>query len=280
MDKTISFFWGNERMSWLRYMTLASFRRLNPDWQMRLFVCKQQRDDKHWVDLNQQDFFTYTGPDYTPRLQNLDNFEIIPWEIEFDHLKDAGPSHKSNWFKWQFLANQSGIYADMDILFVRPIDTWFEEIKDKDIAICYHKSDRFEHFSIGLMASSGIGDFFNRVYAESLAGYVPTMYQGAGVIAIYNLLGLSPDTGGHWKKLISLYPHLKLVNFDQAYVYPWNYRQISDLTERIHKSLPAKTIGIHWFAGNALSQKINNELTPQTVTKYPCTIAYFLREIL
>jgi hypothetical protein len=39
IPKRMSFFWAGGPMSWLRYLTLASFRHLNPNWEMRIYHC-------------------------------------------------------------------------------------------------------------------------------------------------------------------------------------------------------------------------------------------------
>ena len=110
--KRISFFWGNTTMSWLRYMTLWTFRKLNPDWEMRLFVCNQQRSDKYWESPNQQDFFRYKGPDHSDKLVDIPGLKIGPWEVAEPHLRKFGPSHKSTFFKWELLARESGEFIE------------------------------------------------------------------------------------------------------------------------------------------------------------------------
>ena len=47
------FYWGGSAMSWMRYMTLYSFRKMNPDWEMVL--CLASVDVDRWVH-RKQDF--------------------------------------------------------------------------------------------------------------------------------------------------------------------------------------------------------------------------------
>jgi hypothetical protein len=37
IEKTLHTYWGGDSMSYLRYLTLASFRKLNPDWKIFLY---------------------------------------------------------------------------------------------------------------------------------------------------------------------------------------------------------------------------------------------------
>jgi len=278
MDKKISFFWGNDTMSWLRYMSLWTFRKLNPDWDMRLFVCGQRRTKKYWKTPEQQDFFTYTGPDYTDRLDDIAGLQVIPWEVEKVSLQNLGPSHKSNFFKWGLLAKESGVYADLDIVFIRSANNWLRHVGGHDVAICYRQPPR-NYFSIGLLGSSGRGQFYNDVYQESMRGFGPGTYQSAGVEAIYRLTRKLPGPD-HWRKLVRRYSRAKFIDFDKHFVYPWGCSQIPEMTVKLHTTVPAKTFGIHWYAGHPTAQQLNSVLNEDTVKTNQSTVAHFLRSVL
>ena len=38
IPKIVHFYWGNEKLSYLRYMSVYSFRKLNPDWKIKIHV--------------------------------------------------------------------------------------------------------------------------------------------------------------------------------------------------------------------------------------------------
>lgn len=264
-------------MSWLRYMTLWSFRQLNPDWSIRLFTCKQQRKDKYWSDITEQDFFKYDGPDYTNRLKNIPNLEIIPWEIEEERLRHIGPSHKSNFFKWNLLSEEGGVYADMDIVFIRPIYNWFDHVKNSDVAICYNYGPRY--FSIGLLGSSGNNPFYKRIYDDCVQKFNMDHYQGAGVEILYHLLG-NVCKDPHWQNMCYAFPETRFVNFDMNYIYFWDHNDITAMTEELHTVVPYNTFGLHWYAGHPSSQQLNATLNEDTVQTSQTTIAHFLRQLM
>ena len=59
-------------MSYIRYLTLKSFRFHNPEWIIDLYVAPQNDVGKTWIDNVEQDFFVFNGEDYTSLLHDLD----------------------------------------------------------------------------------------------------------------------------------------------------------------------------------------------------------------
>jgi hypothetical protein len=240
-------------------------------------VCKQQRSEKYWSSINQQDFFRYDGPDYFEKVKEIEGLDILEWEIAEKRFIDLGPSHKSNFFKWELMAKESGVYADLDIAFVRPIDDWFEHVRNYDTAICYHMQKSY--FSIGLLASSGQNNFYGDVYAECVKEFRQAEYQGAGVIILYKMLGRF-GSGGHWIKMKKKYPDIKFRNFNMSFIYPWKAPQVKEMVVNLHTDIPELSFGLHWYAGNEWSQRLNNRLTEKTVWEDKTTVAHVLRRVL
>src|SRR3989337_368888 len=117
IPKKIYFFWGNAIMSWMRYMTLKSFRQMNPSWEMILYISQHNVMNKVWKMDNYQDFFCFKGENYIGKIKDL-KIDIR----QFKENKDMTPSHASNFFKWKILSTDGGIYSDMDILYFKPMD--------------------------------------------------------------------------------------------------------------------------------------------------------------
>ena len=262
VPKNIFFFWGNEKMSWMRYMTIKSFVQLNPDWKVRLFFAPQYRDNKPWGSDEGQDFFVYSGADYFSRLNDL-NIDIIKWVIpdELQALVDLhrmGPSHLSNYFKWYILAGEGGIYSDLDILFIKPIDKFYDEIRDCQTAIC-HK----DWMSIGLLGSSGDNSFFRDLYNHTINNFNPEHYQTVGVMGIYSLFGCSQEDS--FDRLSQKYEGV--CNFPYSYFYPYSCHEVESIfaPETI---INDDAIGLHWFGGHTMSQHYNNLLTEDNYREY------------
>lgn len=283
------FFWGNRTMSWMRYMTLYSFRKLNPTWDVTLYVTPTNRITCNtWAanDDNLQDFFTSTGTaDYSSRIKDLD-ITIANWELSAPDSSSwhdrMGPSHQSNFFKWQMLAEAGGIYADMDILFVRPIEQYYELVKHADVCLCYRRG----YFSIGFLGSAAPNPFYKDVFLNGFTCFAADRYQSAGVCNLYKMIAdQAPKFATRrsydlWAWLTRKYDTLTFVNNSMTLVYPWKHNQVSQVFETKHTAVPSDCIGIHWYAGNKLAQAYNNSMTHDNLAKYQNTFAHFARALL
>ena len=267
VPKKIFFYWGNPVMSWLRYMTLYSFRKFNPDWEMELHVSHIDKKDKSWNGYEAQDFHSYKGKNYLPEVEKL-GIKIKECPVFAD---GACASQNSNFFKWNELAANGGIYSDMDILFVKPIEEYYNNIKDLKTGISYSTDivhpGHGGHYSIGFMFSSGENMFFKDIFNFSMEHYDLKSYQGAGVDVLYKMLernqGMKPYGNG-----------LSYIPMD--IVYPWRHYQQRDFFHSCHTELPEETIGIHWYAGHPEAQEFNNNISPDTLCDYNNTMSYWL----
>jgi len=271
VPKKIFFYWGNPVMSWLRYMTLHSFRKLNPDWEMELHVSHIDMKDKYWHTPEAQDFHSYKGKNYLPEVEKLGvKIKECPVFVE-----GAGPSHNSNFFKWNELATNGGIYSDMDILFTRPIDKWYESIKHYKTGLSHEHTGKGIHggyYSIGFMLSSGENNFFQDLFNFSTKNVNFNSYQGAGVEPLCRMV----EEGGCGMKPY----HYGLHYIPMDLVYPWRFKSQYDLFINCHTELPAETIGIHWYAGHPTAQEFNNNISPDTLSDYDNTMSYWLKKSL
>jgi len=236
IPKRIFFFWGNPTMSWMRYLTLKSFCILNPDWQVILYVSKCERVTKPWRDNVDQDFFSYSGPDYLSRVQEL-GVEILEWSMP--EIPNVGASHLSNFLKWYKLQAHGGIYSDMDILWLKPFDKLFEEMSNADSAICITK-----YLSIGLLGSNIGNKMFKAFFDHARQTYDTKRYQCVGVEAIYDLLyndkAYNEDGGINFtyiakqdiiQDLRDRWPDLKIFNIPFGVIYPFGCLEMDRVWE-------------------------------------------------
>lgn len=259
-------------------MTLYSFRKLNPDWNVILCLCKPSKImTKTWDSSPTQDFFTFTGVDYLHRIEELDIQIITDWDIKDPnnklHPDSMGPARKGDFFKWQKLAENSGFYSDTDVLYVKPMKTYYDKVKDFDLAICWNG----RYFSIGFLGSSGDNQFYRDLYTNVFKNFRLDKYQSTGVKNIYNWFGCKVDL---WEKLKLRYSGIRCYNNSMNFVYPWTAMKMAEVFERNHTTLPGDCYGIHWYGGHAISQKFNNILTSKNYKKYTNTFTTFAEKIL
>lgn len=264
IPKKIIFYWGQDTMSWMRYMTIYSFRKFNPDWEVVLFTSNQSNNSMTWITPNVQDFFSYTGDNYIDRLKDLN----ITY-LNFDLLSTITPSHKSNFLKWLKLSEEGGIYADMDILWTKPIDEFYDTIKDYDTVIC-----QSEYLSIGLLASSGNNSFFRDIFVHGFACFNPQNYQTAGVENIYSLYQC--PSYEVLVKAISKYPGMRFYNIPMDLIYGFDSTKVEEAFTNPGR-LPDSAIGYHWYAGHPVAQEFNNKLNENTFREYNCLFSNLIK---
>ena len=288
IPRKMYFFWANESMSWLRYMTLYSFKKLNPDWDMELHCCRPNKVVyKPWKDSPTQDFFNFQGKDYFPEVQKL-GIAVKEWSVENVDGRDWEntfcSSHKSNIFKWQKMAQDGGFYSDLDILYLKPMDEYYEHVKNTDLIICY----RNKYFSIGFLGSSPDNRLFRDIYRNAFSSFKVDKYQTVGVENIYAWLrkieNVPEDTDVSRMDLLDIirrnYPELCVFNNEMELLYPWTYNRMEDVFRFRHTSVPENCIGIHWYAGDSLSQRYNNLLTEDNYNQFNNTYTYFASRLL
>jgi len=278
VPKRLFFFWGNPVMSWFRYMTLYSARKYNPDWKIELYVTDVSRDEKYWKECNEQDFFMYKGENYFNRIQDL-NIEIKQCP-RAANIEGAGPSHMSNFFKWRELSEEGGVYADMDILFLKPLDDWYESIKRYDSGLSWYDALNHGYFSIGFMFSSGQSILFNDIYDNAKETFREGKYQSAGVDALYRIvnvklngLRLKPS-----ERIRVSYSKVHYIPMDT--VYPFLFNQSDERFSLCIKELPEKCLGIHWYAGDPAAQVFNSTINERNLQSQCNTMTYFLDRVL
>jgi hypothetical protein len=264
-DKIISFFWGNSKMSWLRYLTLYSFAKYNPGWKIVLYTCDQKIHNKTWKSPEVQDFFEYKGKDYTSKISDL-GIEMKNYDVKTKDGRDISPSQKSNFFKWNLLATTGGFYADMDILFLRSVEDLYQVTKSYDTGLTYTK-----YYSIGFMFSNGQNKFFKDVYNECYNNFHVENYQGAGVLRL-----------NRWPHINNIQKEYgKVYNIPFRFLYKYSSEIISNIYE-INSSynMDEDSIGLHWYAGHVFSQKANNELNENTYKKENNLLSRVINHIL
>ena len=271
-------------------MTLKSFRMFNPTWDITLYTSHCPKDIKTWVTPETQDFFCFKGDDYMNLIGDL-NVSIVPWDISNNGITavaetpNISASHRSNLFKWAKLATDGGIYSDLDIIYFKPIDEFYDKMvsDEYDTAIC-----QTDYLSIGFLASAGNNPFFKDLFLNSLDHYNAGEYQSAGVSNIYDLYNKTKEGEGaiamirekypqlnqydifincHPSKVLNVaqerYPELRFYNIPFPLVYPLDSKEVEAAfnTGFDVNLAPPETIGYHWYAGHPISQNFNNLLT-------------------
>jgi len=279
MVKDIYFYWGNSTMSYMRYMTLHSFKTHNPDWTIYLIKNSQETNRDLTETVEKQDKTEYTGKDYSYLIDDL-NINIVEFGNDFIDLDDAvvasmSDVHIKDILNWKLLAEQGGIVADMDILFTTPIGDSIQDSVELGL-ICFDNNPQKDYIPVSFMYSSGKNEFFKKTYENALRNYNPSIYESCGTMCIeennlneikgnYLNMGIQELADGVVFPFIAV-PWMKGINM----LYDTDCTSLMD----------SNSVGIHWYGGAPQSQKYNNIINDKTVHEINNTISVNIRKII
>jgi len=277
----ISFYWQG-RMSWLRWLTLASFRVFHPNW--KIYLCQPTHEEDIQRGRWEEDIAAdeeYAGFDWRERLDDLG----IIHETSGDWM-GMPPAYACDLYQWKTLASRGGWYADMDILWRRSLDnlttTRGEKANTQDVIFCVERG----FMAIGFFGTSPGNLLFQDVYQEAQRtdeSYVG--YQKYGVEVLYRLAGTgkyhTTNQGAHKTiaRFMDKYTPLCIARVPDETVYPFDWRE----THKIFRwdcKLPDNCYGIHWFGGSGTARGPKTTLTPNNVTHQITTLTRTILEVL
>jgi hypothetical protein len=281
IPKRIFFYWSGGKLSWMRYMTLFTFRKFNPDWDITLYI-SNNNNGKNWGGREEQDFSNYIGDDYLTQVEKLNiNIEkiILPDEIQ-SKVKNLSPVHESDIFRYYELFSNGGIYADMDILFFRPIDNLYNQLVENNIDTLVHQDKSF--ITIGFLGANKGNAFYKEILDQALNVELHNNYQSFGVDLIYSIYGTNRQNPQILDKIEHKHSKLNIFNLknETVYNYDWtmieyNYQVGVDIN-----SFSNESIGYHWFGGHPFSQMYNNILSERNFIDYNTTFCRLCKNIL
>jgi glycosyltransferase involved in cell wall biosynthesis len=122
IPKIANFYWGSQRMSFMRYMTIKSFRKHNPDWSVHLYMPKNISNDTTWRKADshhQNDSTDYKSKEnYFDQLLSEEPIKIIKVDFSKTVIGSSGSEpHKSDFLRWNVLYQKGGLWSDMDIIY-------------------------------------------------------------------------------------------------------------------------------------------------------------------
>lgn len=261
IPKVAHFYWGrNKPLSLMRYLTVKSFLKLNPDWRVVIFSPKDPEQEVSWGSVhNKQEIY---GKDYWEDLLALGG--VVESDIKPDSLvpNRLGEVHRSDLFRWWLMSRYQGLWCDMDILFIRSmtvLSNWERKCLECDVLLCRwgHKE---EVYPIGFfMAGKGSEGFFAELYRRGVEKANTMMgafgYESFGFHLLRDLL---KEPFG-----------LKIGFIDEDCVYPLRGKdhQLYYKEKGVINFSPC-TVGFHWYAGSKFSARLEPLITEDTISQY------------
>lgn len=259
VPKIVHFYWGGNTLPFLRYVSMYSFIKHNPDWKVKFHVPEILGNTKPtWRTAEQQNTQNAhkQSKNYTQEFQNL-NVEIIKHDFnKYGFRNDVHEVHKSDLLRWLLLANEGGLWSDNDIIYTKPMVFLKEnsepEASSCDTFLCKYESDMH---AIGFMASGGNNDLFNIIAQIALKSFSPKAYQSIGACLLNTKFNTIQKSA----------PNNKVCYLSPDSVYCINDASIPSFNSigLNPESFSKNSIGFHWYGGHSsmstLEAAINNE---------------------
>ncbi len=277
IPKLAHFYWGG-CMPFLRYVSILSFVKQNPDWHVKLHIPKIFGTiTPTWSTIEQsKSAQCQSKKNYIDLLNSVD-LEIIKHDFtEYGFSNSAHEVHKSDFLRWILLANEGGVWCDFDILFHQPMCLMTDnksENSDKNTGICrynYNGSWANGSHAIGFLMSGGNQNaYYTNVMNLSKITFKAKKYQTIGA----DLLN------SKFKSLIKSSPNCKFLDINPDAVY--------SITE-IPKFISNKTyiqdypnaIGFHWYGGHPSTSEIESQLNEHNFNQHNSFIAKLVQFIM
>lgn len=249
VPKIAYFYWGETVMPFLRYKTIQTFRKQNPDWDIKLYVPAYPYSGMTWGTHEQK--VPIYAVDYSHELKHLD-IEIIKFDFDTIGVRNAIPEvFKSDFLRLYLLGTTGGLWSDMDILYFKPMDDMAINSEENAKADTFISICDYGH-SIGFMLAACGSVFFSRLFDAAKERFSQDNYQSIGA-CLYNKLFPTVekirDAG------------VEAVNIPMDTVYSYH----AGLIDHIYNSgdmsrYTPGSIGLHWYAGHPLAGAAINKV--------------------
>jgi hypothetical protein len=263
-------------------MTLYSFRKYNPDWEVVLYLSNNNNTTKTWQGCEEQDFSNYNGINYLSKVEEL-NIKIekveFPEEVR-DKFIGISPVHESDLFRYYQLYKSGGFYCDMDVLFFRSIDSFYDNIiRNKIDTVIYQCTG---YVAIGFLGASVGNPFYRDLFYFGMNNFNTKDYQSLGVDLIYRMFNGSRAQANILNGIIGNYKNLKVYSIPTELVYFFDWTKIEyNFTNNVYvNKFPKESIGYHWFGGSKISQNHNNMMNEDNFKNYTTTFTAIAKKIL
>jgi hypothetical protein len=249
IPKVMHFYWGGGKLSYLQYLTIVSFNRFNPDWEIIIFEPTETCSKITWETDEQK--IKHGGVDYYDELKKLSFVKIKRinfYEIGF--REDVPEVFKSDYLRWYLLSSVGGGWSDIDILYTAPISNI--NISDEDTVICLYNNIHI----IGFYLSKPKNEFFKNILENCDKYFDETKYQCIGS-------SMLNDIYPNMETIEKSHENLKIKNLAIHTVYPFYHDEVNMIfNEKRLDKVRKDTIGVHWYNGTRVSKFFNFNFSP------------------
>ncbi len=256
IPKILHLYWDRSSMSILQTFTVESFHKLNPDWEINVYVSKQDYvgNAKYIPD--------YIGKDYFYLIEQMEyvNIEIVDMD-KYNINNDLHGILRSDILRYYKLYELGGVWSDFDVIWLKPIEhfrkiEYYGNVNIKDV-------NTVVSFIYGTYGGHSIGVLIhckNDPYIKSLIEFTkkvkpPFTHECFG--------GEMINT--HYPTLESISKFKNVIGARFETYYPYNIHPPKPTIQKLYldnnlSCINNNVICLHWYNGHVLSkQYVNND---------------------
>lgn len=239
-------------MSYLHALTVISFHEMNPDWQIIVYVTRQEHKASDGSRQNPV-YKPYVGQDHFFLIEELPYVEIR--EIDFDRPGIHSILISDIWRR-EILFDNGGVYSDFDCLWVRPMSDLLNvaclgDPSNFECTVSFFGLTKGFHNVSNIIAEKG-SPFLRSLILRSSGIHPPYGDQSFGTDMLNNLYP-TLDT------ITSTFPRVLALEYETFYpYYTGNLGQLYKEVDLVPMLNP-NVLCVHWFNGNDLSKEYINE---------------------
>ena len=256
IPKIVHLYWAGPKLSFLRYLTVFTLSKYNPDYEIRVYLDSNKSEKlKVWNSFEYSEL--YDGEhNYLSKLKYLKNVKVLPVP-DLGCFKNYSEIHRSDIIRIKLLYDVGGIWSDFDIIYIKPLSYLiknqppYSNIKDFDTYICNLNAVYY----IGFMAASKNNNYFAYLICKIKSDNIkPDSYQCFGNNLYKKYMNDIPQTERELK--------LNICKLNKNAFYKVNFDELN----MFYTTIPiddSDIIGFHWCGGHPNSEILENYITEQ-----------------
>ncbi len=266
VPKICHIYWGGGKLIYLRYLTVKSFMKHNPDWEIILWYPVKSYKGRSWgINQNYQYVNDNLCKDYLPELMELPILKI-PVDFKAQGFRDTTAEiHKNDYIRNVALATYGGLWSDLDIIYFKSMNNLKVNVKVNKTKESYVCIGSYGHSTGFNMATEG-AQFWDSLCDRMNECYHPRFYQCWG-----------PDMMNRYYKNFESIPNA--VNLSMDVVYAHNAHQAGELLKESKRRFNEESIGCHWYAGNEIWGEFLNKTGGGENNLPKCLITDLINEV-
>lgn len=257
IPKELHLYWDGSNMSQLQTFTVTTFHRLNPDWNITIYIPKTIYNGFMRFNFIPD----YTGPDYFHTLIQLDYVNITTIDLDDYGIDSNLPDIlRSDILRYNVLYKVGGVWSDFDIIWLKPMEHFHNIEYYGDVSI--DDVSAVVSFIYGTYGGHSIGVLIHckhDKYALSMIEATKRVKQPYS----HEVFGASM-LNVNYPTLESLQRFENIIGARFETYYPYNIHPPKPTIQKLYNGNDLSCINnnvmcVHWYNGHVLSKQYVNK---------------------